>query len=38
MEYNFFVCNLSSAHNFVNKHYDSKIDGIFSCILHTVVD
>jgi hypothetical protein len=38
MEYNVFVCNLSSAHNFVNKHYVSKIDGNSLCILHIVVD
>jgi hypothetical protein len=29
MEYNVFVYNLSNAHNFVNKHYVSKIDDTF---------
>jgi hypothetical protein len=38
MEYNIFFCNLSGAYNFVNKHYVSKIDDIFLCILHIVVD
>jgi hypothetical protein len=39
MEYNVFVCNRSSAHSSVNKHYVSKIDDcIYDYIVFMIIE